>query len=535
MSDGEHRHRLPVSRPEPLVPMHTPRLLRRGIDALRHEEHVPLEVIELVAWGAAIFIMSTDWDREVRFANERDSEHSRSSWAQREIVLYEFDLSGSFVQRLALQLVHLKDEGYSRILSREPGPASPRSSFIHFFERLTTSEYSRPVRVDYLFDRSGKRLAVWSNEEFIDRYRLSDEPLAPSGSGVVPSFVTDIDLVRLDSDLWYHPPSGEYVEESRDEHVSVISAEKMVQHVQNPARYERSGHNYSTLIDSRVAVASKVSFPVSERFIAGQRFVPGWTATSVDRHEIWFMSHWTIANSSLWALDVQDDTVKLRKRTLPSPYWLIETGMITVPSNWPMSEFSKRGMFHDITVVDSDLDDYDYGEEDTELWNEHDFNEEIEEVVEKYDLTLETKKFFVSGEKAVIILTCHVPSVDQHTDDVMVLFDVTDRSFVPVKSVYPSAAVWESLYASWLAESSRLSSEALKSSYSVAVVAAANEHPAFGNLVHRDFRAGKLFSTNPDSPHRDKIIVTDILTDEVTWFPASVPQKAGSVNRHLAE
>ena len=160
------------------------RLVKRGLTTLSETPKVGLDVHDLIAFGSSIFVCHSDWDAqpydwwnfpEVEFSDQH-----------RQVVLYEFSRTGDYIRKLHLPLIRFSQRGYLCLSRRWPGLITIRQKFIHVSEDLEFVDQDNSVRVDYLFSRTGERIAAWANGVAIDRYRAEDESLTPTNSGIEP-------------------------------------------------------------------------------------------------------------------------------------------------------------------------------------------------------------------------------------------------------------------------------------------------------------------------------------------------------------
>lgn len=213
------------------------RLVKRGLTTLTESPKIDLDIHDLIAFGSSIFVCHSDWDAQpYDFANFPEVEFSDQ---HRQVVLYEFSHMGGYMRKLHLPLIRFSQAGYLFLSRRWPGPITIRQEFIHLSEELEFSDLGNSVRVDYLFSRTGERIAAWANGIAIDRHRAEDESLTPTNLGIEPVWFVGDRMLTIQPDV-----SGR-TGATANFAVS-CSVDELVKAVQNPAVFtDESGRHVS--------------------------------------------------------------------------------------------------------------------------------------------------------------------------------------------------------------------------------------------------------------------------------------------------
>lgn len=464
------------------------RLLRRGLDALDTGRTTNLYVHGLISFEEAVFVLSEDWDAS-RLFGQTDSEEWTNS---RQVVVYEFSRSGKFVRKLTMPLIRLTTEGYARINSRSPGRLMVRSEFIHFFEEFMTTEYSRGVRVDYLFARNGQRIAAWTNEFFVDRYRLSSEPLIPSGTALRPEWATDGALVALQPEASSFTPH----DESSFVHVVIFQdAAAFADRANHPHVFIHASSNVAySEVDRGSAIHHHVNFPVESRFVAHKTFTYGWLSSTSDSQAAWFMhSSGFSAETTVWSLSFMENTPRVITYSLPCPFELIRDGIVDV---------------------------YD---EEGQTWNppvKEDGSARLETLYEDHFHLDYTRIFSCENEVIVALEGDGIRGRD--LEEMLVLFRVNNNVLEPIKELDPGLFHFMTL----TRRCQVLPEREREDLWDVLVWNPHKQHPASGLLRHHDFSAGYLYSVSCDGDHTGAVVVTNVHTEAISWFYPEVPESA---------
>lgn len=262
------------------------RLVQRGISMLSESELLELSVMGLDAHDKSIFIRAHGADGDDLIASYQDKDW----WiTHREVMMFEFWVSGTFIKCIRLPLMQLIPRGLEKVEGRTAGELSFGDKYIHYYERFETTQFSRPVRIDYLFSFSGEVLAIWCNEHFAHDYRPSGYPPIPHPSAMMPDCLLENLMIRVVSEMHYQPSTGEQVEESKKERIYFSTVEEYIDavksadvHMDKREMGEKEVVEYKDMTPPHNSVI--VDFPVPDHFVDyGRWFRQGWSSSINDR------------------------------------------------------------------------------------------------------------------------------------------------------------------------------------------------------------------------------------------------------------
>ena len=311
------------------------RLLRRGLAALNEVRTVCLEVGKLNAFESAVFVFAEGWD-----SFRTDVMNKTETWkAKRSVVCFEFDRTGAYVRKIAMPLINLTGEGYARIRSRHIREITIRTGFIHLYEDLYTEAEERPLRVDYLFSRTGERQAIWSDSDFVDQHRRSDEPVVPMAPWLKPEWADSTRLIALyehhdslgdpppltnsDEDLYSYGKTFEYLVVSQDTEQFVAQITGL-QGISEPEKrtpvFDLNHHHHDV-----------VHVPVGTQLYVGNRTNRLWGRnTTSDSWAACFLAGPGSGADVFWLLKLSNSGASVTTYSLPHSDDLIRHGFITI-------------------------------------------------------------------------------------------------------------------------------------------------------------------------------------------------------------
>ncbi len=171
------------------------RLVVRGHRELQLLRGIEIPVLNFSLIGSGLIVQSSDWDLSAQLQSTE-----LGSNQDRRLNLYSFGIDGSFSHRIECALIRFSGSAQSRIAERRPGRVSVQDRHIHFWESLLVNPGNTPVRIDYIFDHNGGRLAAWTNDTFVDKNSEDDETNVPVIPNSVPRWVTGYHLVFVDDE-----------------------------------------------------------------------------------------------------------------------------------------------------------------------------------------------------------------------------------------------------------------------------------------------------------------------------------------------
>lgn len=506
-----------IRQPHQLATQASSRLLKRGLMALDEGRTVCLEVVDLIVFESSVFVFWGDWDESTR---------PLGNTSPRRVVLFEFLRSGQFIRGIDLPLCSFLDR-----VSADIQEVRVLSESIYVREKVQ-SFYGDDVgptygtTLHYLFDRIDARRMVWCTEEWHSR------PLESFEEHLVfvdfnPDFVTDKYFIclcpRKEDEHFFVPPlSPSLVESLRKADVK----DYRVAHA--------TGDDLRTLLTCNgtptegVAVASDkradslilsrdIRIPID--IAIGQGPVYGFEA-----HEPWYWSSWhkeglsyTAENGVwflyssdgsytnfdvVWSLKIDGVGPKATVYSLPNPWALVTQGVLdTYGLEGEVKLPHKTG---DRFVLNGTIEYVKAIYVEGHFW---------------YD------RIFASGD--YVVVSVHYDAPEGVPDDVLLLLEPKDSSLLLCRVI----------------DLSLLFARTLAKDYDVVSVPTDRvtlnpEDEAMHSEVFREsrriehlaFRDGFFYSLVRSDDRQDRILITNVHTQQVTWFQPEVPENEMTSN-----
>lgn len=411
MPDDRHQSQLPAVPPDNFsVVRPNSRLLQRGVAWLNETRSIRLIVIGLIADGGSLFMQARMEDAEKYLYSTKQEQDRWKEW--RYITLYEFSTSGSFIRVLRLPLLEFRPEWTAAVVNRFPGNVKVGTQLIHYSETFVTkTELSfDDIRIDYLFSRLGERLAVWSDSNLPDMYRSSGSAYVPTGWDIRPEWIVDDQLVSVAVETPALNPNGAGYTEAPIHQIRVADENEFLQAIAFAQPEIPLPGDEELPFDADVASIHRLQFPVPSYVIGGNesdlRLRRGWSSCTHDARSIWFLSD---SRSLVWRMDLQGKLPIITCYSLPHPLDLFRSGVTTL-----------RDQDHKRWVPTQDHYDR------FENWNESDGDRVL--------LSYELHSCF--DNRVLITVSGELPRrLDWQQEGVLVLFEVQDDGFVPLRAV----------------------------------------------------------------------------------------------------
>lgn len=478
------------------------RLVSRGLVALEEVPKVRLEVLELIVFGASVFVLTKDWDPQ---ATLRSRIFGSDAWKKhRRVILFEFHRSGVFLRKITMSLVEFSAQGYTAIRIRNPGRLLIRSQVVHFYEYVTIrrDQHWVEVRVDYLFSRDGKRLAVWSDSEEIDRMRNHNERHVPKCSGLKPEWVVDERLIAIEprpespgTSLRGASLPNELVSDDESLHYVVVS-HNVAHWITLIAQIGESAEARSTnFIPSSVHTYNNVEFPAPRTLGPGVRYYGDLSDSSSDAGSVWFLEDRSrddsLDRTQVWRMMLSNSEPIISDFALPHPYDLIRLGVLTL--------FDSEGnIWTPIQIATEPI----YDDEDSDY-----------SAVETHELIYE--RIYCWGDKLIAQIYDY-----QSASEPLILFHISNDQILPVKQL-----IFDGVRAFANENDSHVMPDGgnVEEDY---IVKKYPDVPLVSDelLNHQGFADNHFFSIIwPGISHHGCIVVTNIADNSLVWFRPEVP------------
>lgn len=396
-------------------------------------------------------------------------------WWQRYryVALFEFSFSGEYRRLIKLPLLDLDPLGSSRVTKRVPGSLKVGQQYFHYFETLETTEFSRPVRIDYLFDRAGKVKATWSNEPFAHDHRPAGYPPIPHPSLHRPDFLLGDGMISLRPEWPDRTPEERDYAYSYIERITFVEIEKWIHALEKLVPYKldprsdrtREDTSWWMLKESLPAQDVTLEMPVADGFCLDRVMTRKWSSSVSDGKRAWLYS---IQNFLVWSAEFVNGLPVFSPFNLPHPYDLIRQEFIQV---------SFRG---DLDWVPKDED---YARLASKGFRER----ELPQLA--YSLVA------ASNNRLLLMIAGDI-----------IAFEVTEQALKPVKNVSHFFENWvaDHLYANTDPGAFRRTPSDLDSPFQL--------------------EGTKLFATTRDWDRKLKIIMVDFDRESVEWFSPTIPR-----------
>lgn len=475
------------------------RLVRRGLAVLDEVRAVCLDVDRLIAFESSLFVLAKKWDHSAwgryedpawrQFWSESPAQRPKIWNGRRQVTFFEFHRSGAYIRKVALPLVKLTPEGFTRVQDRDCVAVTIRPHFIYFRECLWMGSYSdaRPCHIHYLFSRKGERRAVWSSSDLIKQYLLHHEPTVPA-AWLDPDLIDETSLItlRLRHESQGEPRSYINFGEQLEPHASTVSfilashdAEQWITYVSTLR--EPSAPTMQTLpIPHPVPTYNAVDLPAS---MSLSSYLSS-AVTASDPRALWLLGDEVRDNGhherSISRMELDDVKPRVTTYSLPHPYDLIRQGIITLMDDHDVSWMPSEA---DYQVLKADYDKR-FSDEEEQFLGESEFSHS----------EYEGKYGWLSSWGDDLVVSTYF-NIEQHDWDgeVLLLFKVEGGILRAVKRLSPDRMV--------------------------------DLHP---RARDKTFADGHLFSAeweDNDGAYESVIQVTNVNTETVTSFRPEVPEQ----------
>lgn len=438
------------------------RLLARGKDLLEESSAYPLQFDGLILFESSIFLI---WDRKsALFGDPR----SQSDWQNRRSVdLFEFDVHGIYKRRITLPLVDLTSDGYRTWIQRSPLHPTVHSDFIFYTEVLWGVRDESTVRVSYVFDRSGNRMAVWTDNQDFEGFADAMEQPLPVVTGVQITWIVGGALVSLAAHHKNLPVPSDYDDSKSGPYAHtqefLLTNQDIMDFLKRleVQRLQFGSMRKNNPIDFRDLAQGVVWFPVSAPIGSNGRYSPQWISRELQPGSIWFLEDTPLWEQPtlIWRLDIESGRAVVYAYSLDNPLQLF-----------------REGKFRGIGEEWIDIDDY---EEDP--------------------LAIVATNFFAWDDELVIAFEIEHPSTDRY-EDFVVRFRMMDDQVILIGVVTPIVAGPDALMmqflSAWWTE----------------------------DVQHVEYRAGELWSIWHQSEHQRNIFITNVETGRTRRLDTSVPE-----------